>query len=60
MTIEEIRNGAPQFANHYYIDGENILYFDKDEGYGDLFLFFPSLSDFFIIDDFPLDKLKPL
>lgn len=60
MTIEEIRKGAPQFANHYYVDGKNILYFDKDEGHGDLFLFILSLNDFYIIDDFPLDKLKPL
>lgn len=60
MTNQEIIDNAPMFANSYYVDGENILYFDNDETLDELFIFIPSLSDFFIICNFPLDQLKPL
>lgn len=60
MTEQEIRDGAPMFANHYYVDGNNVLYFDSDKKLEELFLFVPSLNDFFIIENFPIDKLKPL
>ena len=60
MNIEEIRKCAPVNANSYYIDGVNVFYFDNDIEYQDVFLFFPSLNDFFIIDNFSTNKLKPL
>lgn len=60
MNIEEIRKNAPVLADSYYIDGDNVLYFERNEENDCLFLFIDSLNDFFLIDDFPVDKLKPL